>query len=164
MTESTIPPSLAEARVFVEAQRLRDPTAEALGIRLIEVEPGYVLIDQPVTSAMLNADAIVHGGYLFLLADTAFAYCCTSLNRPSVTRSAEISFIAPGRAESRLIARARVRVSYGRNTICDISVRSEHGRVLAELRGHGTTSPSVTIASEPTGSSSASGENNHRES
>jgi acyl-CoA thioesterase len=116
-----------------------DPAALELGITLGDVSPGSVTLHQPVRPAMLNGHGIVHGGYLFMLADTAFAYCCASLGRLSVTRNAEIAFIAAAHGGGNLVATASVRTSYGRNTICDISITNEHGKVLAEFRGNGST-------------------------
>ena len=123
----------------MHALRAADATAEALGIVVDEVAPGRVVLSQRVPESMVNGHGIVHGGALFLLADTAFAYCCTSLGRPSVTRSADIVFLAPGRFGSTLVATAIERTSSGRTTICDVAVHDDAGALLAEFRGQGTT-------------------------
>ncbi|MCX2750090.1 hotdog fold thioesterase [Arthrobacter sp. MI7-26] len=87
---------------------------------------------------MLNSHGIVHGGYLFLLADTALAYRCASLGRLSVTRNAEIAFVAAAQGGVGLVANAVIRATYGRNSICDISITNEKGELLAEFRGNGS--------------------------
>ncbi|HEY5320634.1 MAG TPA: hotdog fold thioesterase [Galbitalea sp.] len=128
----------ARARELVEALLESDPAAMALGMTLGSISAGRVELSQLVTPAMVNGHAIVHGGYVFLLADTAFAYCCASLERLSVTRTADIAFIAPARVASTMLATATVRANYGRNLICDVRITDEGGALLAEFRGHGT--------------------------
>jgi len=132
--------SLTRPDLLVATMHGEDPTATALGIQLTHSESGLVTITQSVTDQMLNASGIVHGGYLFLLADTALAYCCASLGRRSVTRSADICFIAPARVGDELSATAHHRTTHKRNTIIDVSVfAGEH--LLAEFRGHGVLVP-----------------------
>ena len=132
--------SLTRPNLLVSAMHGEDPTAAALGIQLAHSESGLVTITQPVTNQMLNASGIVHGGYLFLLADTALAYCCASMGRRSVTRSADICFIASARVGHELSATAHHKTTHRRNTIIDVSVFSgEH--LLAEFRGHGVLVP-----------------------
>lgn len=128
----------AAARSLVSALQEADPAAIALGITLGDVTPGSVTLEQPVRPEMLNGHGLVHGGYLFMLADTAFAYCCASLGRLSVTRNAEIAFIGAAPGSAALVAHAVVRTTYGRNSICDISITSEKGKLLAEFRGNGS--------------------------
>jgi acyl-CoA thioesterase len=127
-----------DAAAAVRALHAADPTAAALDIRVREAAAGRVVLSQPVPESMINGHGVVHGGALFLLADTAFAYCCSSLGRPSVTRSADIVFLAPGRAGTQLVATAVGRSSSGRTTICDVAIVDEAGTLLAEFRGQGT--------------------------
>ena len=113
-----------------------DAVARSLGITLGAVEAGRVEIRMPVAAAMVNGHGLVHGGYLFLLADTALAFCCASLDKPSVTRTADIAFLAPAREHDTLVATAAVRADAGRATIIDVRITSGE-TVLAEFRGHG---------------------------
>ena len=113
-----------------------DAVSASLGFVIGEVSEGSVELRMPVGPAMVNAHGLVHGGYLFLLADTAFAYCCVSLGKRSVTRTADIAFLAPGHAGDELVALATVRADAGRTTIVDVAVTSA-GVLLAEFRGHG---------------------------
>lgn len=90
------------------------------------------------TSAeMGNGHGIVHGGYLFTLADTAFAYALNSHGRPGVSVHADVAFILPARVGAVLAAYARERVFDGRAGIYDIEVRDDGRALLAEIRIHG---------------------------
>lgn len=113
-----------------------DDASRALGIELVEAERGTATARMPVTAAMVNGHAIVHGGYVFLLADTAFACACNSDGPVTVAASAEITFVAPARQGDTLHARAEERTRFGRSGIYDITVRDDRGAVIAEFRGH----------------------------
>lgn len=125
-----------DAAARVAALRSEDVAIAHLGIEVLEVSAGSVALAMLVAPSMTNGHGIVHGGYLFLLADTALAYCCASLDRLSVTRTADIAFLAPAPLGARVIASASVRALSGRTTICDVRVESE-GALIAEFRGHG---------------------------
>ena len=125
-----------EAVARVGALRAVDDAIEHLGIEVVSVSAGSVELALTVEPTMTNGHGILHGGYLFLLADTALAYCCASLDRASVTRTADIAFLAPAAVGTRVSAVAEVRVANGRTTICDVRLDAEGVRV-AEFRGHG---------------------------
>jgi acyl-CoA thioesterase len=124
-----------EAAARVDALRSADDAIEHLGIQVISVSAGSVELALTVEPTMANGHRILHGGYLFLLADTALAYCCASLDRASVTRTADIAFLAPVAVGATVSAVAEVRVANGRTTICDVRLESD-GIRLAEFRGH----------------------------
>lgn len=130
-------PGTADALDHARALLDDDESSKTLGISLVDVEPGHVTMALEISGWMLNGHGILHGGYLFLLGDTCFAFVCESLGRPSVSRQAEITFIAPGGRDDRLIATGREVVAYGRNNIVDVSVRTQDGRHLAEVRVFG---------------------------
>jgi len=92
-----------------------------------------------VTGDMTNGHRIAHGGYIFLVADAAFAYACNSYGPVTVAQACQITFLRPAREGDELIAVAAERVRMERNGIYDISVRRADGEVLAELRGHSRT-------------------------
>jgi acyl-CoA thioesterase len=127
-----------DAAARVAALRAVDGAIDHLGVEIVAVTAGSVELALRVEPTMVNGHGILHGGYLFLLADTAFAYCCASLGRPSVTRTADIAFLAPAPVGSRVTAHAEVRLSEGRTTICDVRL-DDGGTRLAEFRGHGVT-------------------------
>ncbi|MGH3493495.1 MAG: hydroxyphenylacetyl-CoA thioesterase PaaI, partial [Sciscionella sp.] len=109
----------------------------ALGIELLRAQDGAAEAAMVITETMVNGHDIAHGGYLFLLADTAFACACNTHGPVTVASGAEVSFIASARLGDRLIATASERVRYGRSGIYDVTVRqdAERGEVIAEFRG-----------------------------
>ena len=111
-----------------------DVASAALGIELIDDGPGRAVARMRLTDAMINGHGVAHGGYVFLLADTAFACACNSRGPVTVAAGADISFIAPVREGDELIARAAERVSFGRSGIYDVTVR-RGDEVVAEFRG-----------------------------
>jgi len=116
-----------------------DRATEALGISIEEVGPGRATARMRVTGDMTNGHGIAHGGYIFLLADTAFAYACNSYGPVTVAQAGQITFLSPAREGDELIAAAAERVRMERNGIYDVSVRRADGEVLAEMRGHSRT-------------------------
>ena len=116
-----------------------DRAAKALGISIDEVAPGRATARMRVTGDMTNGHRIAHGGYIFLVADAAFAYTCNSYGPVTVAQACQITFLRPAREGDELIAVAAERVRMERNGIYDISVRRADGEVLAELRGHSRT-------------------------
>jgi acyl-CoA thioesterase len=114
-----------------------DRASQALGIQVTDVSPGNAVARLTVTATMVNGHAIAHGGYLFLLADTAFAFACNTYGQVTVARSADITFVAPAHEGDELEAVAVERHRSGRNGIYDVTVRRRgSGEVVAEFRGH----------------------------
>jgi acyl-CoA thioesterase len=122
------------ARKMFEA----DMASQALGIELTELAEGGAVVRMRVTGAMVNGHAIGHGGYVFLLADTAFACACNSHGPVTVAAGASITFLAPVAEGDLLTARAQERVLFGRSGIYDVTV-SRGDEVVAEFRGHSRT-------------------------
>ncbi|MEU4482159.1 hydroxyphenylacetyl-CoA thioesterase PaaI [Micromonospora sp. NPDC023966] len=115
-----------------------DVASKGLGIELVSAGDGAAVARMRVTAAMLNGHAIGHGGFVFLLADTAFALACNSHGPATVAAGGEISFLRPVREGDLLEARASERVRYGRSGIYDVTV-SRDGEVVAEFRGRSRT-------------------------
>ncbi|SDY85523.1 acyl-CoA thioesterase [Amycolatopsis xylanica] len=111
-----------------------DAATRSLGIELLEFGDGRAVASMRVTDPMVNGHAIAHGGYVFLLADTAFAYACNSRGPVTVAAGAEISFVAAAKAGDTLVATAEERTVFGRNGIYDVTVR-RGDTVIAEFRG-----------------------------
>lgn len=131
MSQPTTGTRNAAVRMFDD-----DEASRALGIELVDVGDGSAVARMPVSRRMVNGHDIAHGGYVFLLADTAFACACNSHGPVTVAAGAEISFVAPARLGDVLVATAEERTRYGRNGIYDITVRRERdGAVIAEFRG-----------------------------
>jgi len=124
------------ARACADAMYARDTAARELGIVLDEVDPGYARLSMTVRDAMTNGHAICHGGYIFSLADTAFAYACNSGNFNTVASGARIEFLAPARTGDRLSAEAREVMLRGNKGIYDVVVSNTEGETLALFRGN----------------------------
>jgi len=125
----------AFARTVAAAMFERDRAAQHLGIAIEEVRFGYARCSLSVREEMLNAHDLCHGGYLFLLADTAFAYACNSRNDANVALSCTISYNAPARAGDRLVAVAEERVKGNRTGTYDVTVSGTSGTIHALFRG-----------------------------
>lgn len=117
-----------------EAMFNADMASRGLGMELLDVGDGTALVRMRIGPAMVNGHGIAHGGFVFLLADTAFACACNSRGRVTVAAGADITFIAPVRDGDVLTAAAAERVSYGRSGIYDVTVRRDD-EVVAEFRG-----------------------------
>ena len=113
----------------------RDRAAQALGIMVDSIGPGGAVCRMSVRDDMVQGHATCHGGIVFTLADTAFAYACNAYNRVTVALGAEITFVAPARAGEVLIATARERSRSGRTGIYDVEVTRHQGALVALFRG-----------------------------
>jgi acyl-CoA thioesterase len=130
---------LAEAQVLAErvgaAMYARDRASQAMGMRLAAVGPGRAELTMTVRADMLNGHAICHGGFIFTLADSAFAFACNSYNLTTVASGCTIDFVAPAREGDALTARAAERSVSGRTGVYDIEVTNQRGETIAFFRG-----------------------------
>jgi len=131
-SQPSIEPDTAE---FARAMFAADVASNALDMRLLHCEPGSATVAMTVTETMANGHAITHGGYVFTLADTAFAVACNGYGEPTVAAGAAITFVAPTTVGDELVAEAVERVRQGRNGIYDVTVRCAD-KVVAEFRGN----------------------------
>ena len=113
----------------------RDPASQALGMLLAEIRPGYARMSMPVREDMLNGHATCHGGYIFMLADSAFAFACNSHNFNTVGAACTIDYLAPGRPGDVLVAEATEQALQGKTGVYDVTVRDQDGRKIALFRG-----------------------------
>ena len=137
MTEHKLSPVEAQALADATAEAMysRDRAAQALGIRIVRVQPGASLLTMDVRSDMVNGHHICHGGMIFSLADTAFAYACNSYNKNTVASACHIDFLAPAKEGETLEAEAVERSAAGRTGVYDITVRIAGGKTVALFRG-----------------------------
>ncbi|MFI6322129.1 hydroxyphenylacetyl-CoA thioesterase PaaI [Nonomuraea sp. NPDC050556] len=112
-----------------------DTASKSLGITVLGFAQGRAECRMAVTAQMINGHALCHGGYVFLLADTAFAYACNAGNPPTVAAGADVTFVAAAREGDVLTATAVERVRYGRSGVYDVTVTDQDGGVVAEFRG-----------------------------
>jgi acyl-CoA thioesterase len=134
-------PALSEAELRALAGRVaasmyaRDTASRALGIRIVRVDAGCAELAMQVRADMLNGHEICHGGFIFTLADSAFAYACNSYNLNTVASGCAIDFTAPARAGDILTARAHERQLAGRTGVYDVEVANDRGETVALFRG-----------------------------
>ena len=114
---------------------LQDAASQGIGARLDNVGPKRAQMSMRVRPDMLNGHGICHGGYIFMLADSAFAFACNSTNIVSVAQSNQITFVSPGQAGERLTAKAQEVAGHGRSATYDVTVIGEDNRVVALFRG-----------------------------
>jgi acyl-CoA thioesterase len=122
-----------------QAMWARDDASKWLGMSLDAVGPGSATLSLTVEKHHTNGHDICHGGYIFALADSAFAFACNSHNRIAVAQHNTITYVAPGHLGDRLTARAREIAAFGRSGICDVTVTDQAGRLIAEFRGASRT-------------------------
>ncbi|NNH04846.1 hydroxyphenylacetyl-CoA thioesterase PaaI [Microbacterium ulmi] len=116
-----------------------DHAAHWMGLDVLVDEPGHAVVSMRVRRDMLNGFAITHGGFVFALADTAFAIACNEDDAITVASGADISFLASTVEGQVLTADARRRVRRGRTGVYDVTVTDETGDVVAEFRGRSHT-------------------------
>ena len=135
--EEMDPQALAEA--CAEAMWADDTASQGLGMELLSVAPGQATLAMTITEAMANGHGSCHGGFIFTLADSAFAFACNSYNQRTVAQHCDISFLLPAKKGERLTATAKERQRIGRSGIYDIAVTNEAGETVAEFRGRSRT-------------------------
>jgi acyl-CoA thioesterase len=113
----------------------RDSASQSLGMQVKEVRPGYARLTLIVRPDMLNGHAICHGGVIFSLADSAFAFACNSHNQNTVASGCSIDFLVPAKAGDELSAEAVERALLGRIGVYDVTVTNSEGRTIALFRG-----------------------------
>jgi acyl-CoA thioesterase len=136
------------ARRSAEAMLEGDRASAGAGVQLVAVGPGRATLTMTVRPDMVNGHDIAHGGYVFLLADTAFAVACNSYGQSTLAAGCDIAYVEPVRAGDRLRAEATERYRAGRSGIYDVSVVRDDGTVVAELRGRSRTVAGTLIALE----------------
>ncbi|MGO1542793.1 MAG: PaaI family thioesterase [Gulosibacter sp.] len=129
-------------RERVQHQIDHDAAVQWLGIEFLEVEETGVTVRLPIRNEMRNGFGIVHGGFPYLLADTAFAFSGTASGTPMVTHQSNTTYTAPAKGEY-LVATSKILHRYGRNIICDVTVQDDDGTVVAYLSMHGVVSKKV---------------------
>jgi acyl-CoA thioesterase len=140
------------ARACAEAMWKEDDASKGLGMELVEVKPGQATLTMIIQPHMVNGQRIAHGGFIFTLADSAFAFACNSHNERAVAAEGNISFIRPGKLGDLLVATAREISRSGRSGIYDVRVTVDD-TVIAEFRGHsrviaGTWLPAEMVATK----------------
>ncbi len=114
----------------------RDKLSPGMGMKLAKIEPGSAVVTMRIRPDMVNGHGICHGGVIFTLADSTFAYACNSRNQSTLAQMCSITYVSPGHEGEELRAEAREINLAGRSGIYDVTISGEDGRKVAEFRGH----------------------------
>ncbi len=123
------------AEQVASAMMAKDKASRGLGMNVTHIAPGAASLTLRVSNDMLNGHSICHGGYIFTLADSAFAFACNSYNRLTVAQQNQITYISPGQLGEILTATATETALTGRSGVYDVMVHGEDGRTVATMRG-----------------------------
>ena len=123
------------ARACADAMLAATRPAADMACELVAVEPGGAMFAMAVTETMVNWHNTCHGGFIYLLADTAFGYACNTRNQRMVAQHCSISYLNPAQRGDRLTAHAVERQRAGRTGIYDVAVTRADGTAIAEFRG-----------------------------
>jgi acyl-CoA thioesterase len=137
------------ARACADAMWKEDDASGALGMKIVEIGPGRATLTMTVRPDMVNGQRIAHGGFIFTLADSAFAFACNTHNERAVAAQGHITFIRPGKLGDVLVAIAREISRNGRSGIYDVRVTAGN-EVIAEFRGHSRTIPGTWLPTNET--------------
>lgn len=146
--DAPTPPAMdsqALAEACAEKMWAQDEASRGLGMRLDRVGPGEAVLVMRVTDRMVNGHKTCHGGFIFTLADSAFAFACNTYDQRSVAQHCAVTYIAPVGLDDVLVARAVEVSRTGRSGIYDVTVTTEQGMVVAEFRGHSRTIPGTLL-------------------
>jgi acyl-CoA thioesterase len=123
------------ARRAADALWAGDGASQGLGMEILEVGPGLAVLSMTIRGSMTNGHGTAHGGYIFTLADSAFAFACNSHGEAAVAAHCSITYLRPGKPGDRLIATAREVTVSGRTGLYDVKVTCGD-QIIAEFRGH----------------------------
>ncbi|MFK8021150.1 MAG: hydroxyphenylacetyl-CoA thioesterase PaaI [Pseudomonadales bacterium] len=125
-----------------------DTAAQGLGISVQSVAEGFAELTMTVKPNMANGHNICHGGFIFTLADTAFAYACNSQNQNAVAAGASIDYLRPGQLGDKLTATAKALNQSKRSGLYDVTVRNQNDEILAQFRGRSARTKGQLVAEE----------------
>ena len=138
----------ALAKACAETLYARDTATQALGIELLEVGPGQASLGMRVRADMLQGHGTCHGGFLFALADSAFAFACNSQDKATVAQGCSIDYIAPALHDDRLRATALEQSRKGRTGVYDVRIENQRGELIALFRGKSYQVRGTVLAQE----------------
>lgn len=146
ITDNMSPQSLAEA--CAKAMWAEDRASHGLGMKIVRMAPGEAVMSMRIRPDMTNGHGMCHGGFIFTLADSAFAFACNSYDQSTVAQQCSVTFIEPVRQDEILTAHAVERNRAGRSGIYDVTVRDSRNNVVAEFRGHSRTIAGRLLATD----------------
>jgi acyl-CoA thioesterase len=139
MADDMADDALMLARKCAEAMWADDRASRGLGMEILDIAPGRASLAMTIRESMTNGHGICHGGFIFTLADSAFAFACNGYDRRTVAQHCAVTFLRPAQLGDRLTAECVERTRTGRSGIYDVSVKRADGTPIAEFRGHART-------------------------
>ena len=136
------------ARACADAMFSRDQASQRMGMRLLDASPGSAKLAMPVREDMIQGHGTCHGGYLFALADSAFAFACNSYNDATVAIGCSIDYVAPAREGDELIASAFEQSRSGRTGNYDVRIENSQGQLIALFHGKSYKVRGTVLAQE----------------
>ncbi|MDH1011797.1 hydroxyphenylacetyl-CoA thioesterase PaaI [Pseudomonas nicosulfuronedens] len=136
------------ARACAEAMYERDQATRRMGIQLLDAGPGSAKLSMRVREDMIQGHGTCHGGYLFALADSAFAFACNSYNDATVAIGCSIDYVAPAREGDELIASACEQSRSGRTGNYDVRIENSQGQLIALFHGKSYKVRGTVLAQE----------------
>lgn len=133
MTDYSDPQAVAMAAAADMYER--DHATQTLGIEIVDIQPGAARMQMVVREDMLNGHQTCHGGFIFALADSTFAFACNSYNIQTVAAGCSIEYLAPGYEGDVLLAEASEQARSGKTGVYDIVVTNQDGKTIALFRG-----------------------------
>ncbi|MEO0547849.1 MAG: hydroxyphenylacetyl-CoA thioesterase PaaI [Pseudomonadota bacterium] len=127
------------AKACADTMWATDNASKALGMAIEEIGTGFARLSMVVREDMLNGQGMAHGGLMFTLADSAFAFACNTYNQHTVAQHCAVTFLAPGHLGDTLTATAKERQRATRSGIYDVTIHNQSGETIAEFRGHSRT-------------------------
>jgi acyl-CoA thioesterase len=124
-------------------------TKDTMGMELVSCSAGRAVLRMPVRELHLNGHCICHGGFIFTLADSTFAFACNSRNKSTVASGCSIEFLKPGQLGDVLTCEGVERVLQGRHGIYDMTVTNQRGEMVAVFRGKSTQIQGAVIPEAP---------------
>jgi acyl-CoA thioesterase len=137
------------ARACADAMWREDQASQGLGMEIVDIKAGQATLAMTIQPHMVNGHGIAHGGFIFTLADSTFAFACNTHNERTLAAQGAITFIRPGKLGDRLVAVAREVSRSGRSGIYDVRVTADDV-VIAEFRGHSRSTGGAWVPSAPT--------------
>ncbi|WP_288377521.1 hydroxyphenylacetyl-CoA thioesterase PaaI [uncultured Pseudomonas sp.] len=138
MTDTPRTPE-ALARACANAMYARDPATQGMGIELLEAGPGSATVRMTVRADMIQGHGTCHGGFLFALADSAFAFACNSHDEATVALGCSIDYVAPALLGDQLTANAHEVVRKSRTGLYDVRLENQRGELVALFHGKSYT-------------------------
>ena len=127
------------ARACADAMWAQDQASQELGMQIDHIAPGEATLSMSIRRDMVNGLNVAHGGFIFMLADSTFAFACNTHNQFAVAQHCDVTFVAPALLGDRLSAKGLERNRSGRSGIYDVTVTNQNGDTIAEFRGNSRT-------------------------